>query len=365
MTGDGPARRILAFEPFDAGSHRAVRESLSRCSRHEWTWLTRPGRAWKWRMRLAAVEMIEDARSRGLLDEDWDAIFATSLMSVADLRGALPGRLRDRPIVLYMHENQAAYPHGHRTSDDGERDFQFPLTNLTSIVAATAVLWNSNWNRDSFLEGVGEVLRHAIDLRGVDTQAMVEAKSRVVWPPVEPPPAGIWSAARHDAAGRSVRVAWPHRWEHDKGPEELLDIAERCTETLDLRWTILGERYRRVPEPLREFEHRFASRIDHFGYEPDRSSYWRHLGRCDWVLSTARHEFFGIAVVEAMLAGCLPWLPGRLSYPELTPAIAHNLSPQKPPADSAKLRAAIHAHLEPALEANAVARFDEVIDCVC
>ena len=56
--------RILAFEPFDAGSHRAVRETITGRSRHAWTWITRPGRAWKWRMRLAALEMAEQVRTR-------------------------------------------------------------------------------------------------------------------------------------------------------------------------------------------------------------------------------------------------------------------------------------------------------------
>ena len=34
-------------------------------------------------------------------------------------------------------------------------------------------------------------------------------------------------------------------------------------------------------------------------------------------VSAAAHEFFGIAVVEAMAAGCVPVLPTRQSYPEL------------------------------------------------
>ena len=142
-----------------------------------------------------------------------------------------------------------------------------------------------------------------------------------------------------------MRVVWPHRWEHDKGPDELLEIADRCSETLDLRWTILGWQYPETPPALAEFKGRFAARIDHFGYEPDRQRYWEHLARADWVLSTARHEYFGIAVAEALLAGCLPWLPRRLSYPELLPPEARGLSPADPPADPQRIADAVLAHL--------------------
>ena len=41
------------------------------------------------------------------------------------------------------------------------------------------------------------------------------------------------------------------------------------------------------------------------------------LGRCDIAVSTAFHEFFGLSVVEAAAAGCLPLVPRRLSYPEI------------------------------------------------
>ena len=38
------------------------------------------------------------------------------------------------------------------------------------------------------------------------------------------------------------------------------------------------------------------------------------------IVSTARHEFFGLSVVEAVAAGAYPLLPNRLAYPELLAA---------------------------------------------
>ncbi len=350
---------MVGFESFDAGSHRSVRQLISAHSRHEWTWLTRPARGWKWRMRLAAVELLDQAADR--LEEPIDAIVATSLMSVADLRAMLPGRLRGTPVILYMHENQAAYPLSDHPKVDPKRDVHFALTNLTSILAADLVIWNSHWNKSSFLEGMGRILRQASAVELAGWQQKVQRRSRVIWPPIEPPPGALHNRSQAGGGG-AVGVVWPHRWEHDKGPEELLEIADRYSEPLDLRWTILGWQYPDIPPALAELRSRFAARIDHFGFEPDRRRYWEHLARADWVLSTARHEYFGIAVAEALLAGCLPWLPSRLSYPELLPPEARDLSPMKPPADRQGVIEMIRAHLEPALAPNAVARIDEAVE---
>ncbi|MHC4099773.1 MAG: tRNA-queuosine alpha-mannosyltransferase domain-containing protein [Planctomycetota bacterium] len=348
---------MLGFESFDAGSHRSVREMISAHSRHEWTWLTRPARGWKWRMRLAAVELLDQAGDR--LDSAVDAIVATSLMSAADLRALLPARLRATPVILYMHENQAAYPLSDHPKVDPKRDVHFALTNLTSVLASDLVIWNSAWNKTSFLDGMDRILRRANAVDLTSWQDKVEQRSRTIWPPVEPPPPDLIGEAR--ISHNSTRVIWPHRWEHDKGPDELLEFADRYSEPLNLRWTILGEQYPDVPPSMTEFEQRFTARIDHFGFEPNRRKYWQHLARADWVLSTARHEYFGIAVVEALLAGCLPWLPPRLSYPELLPPEARGLSPLKPPADRQGVIEKIRAHLEPALAPNAVRRIDETV----
>ena len=82
---------------------------------------------------------------------------------------------------------------------------------------------------------------------------------------------------------------------------------------------MLGENFRSRPGIFAEAEKRLRSRILHFGYVESRAEYCRLLGRGDIVVSTARHEFFGIAVLEAVYAGCRPLVPARLSYPELYP----------------------------------------------
>ena len=61
----------------------------------------------------------------------------------------------------------------------------------------------------------------------------------------------------------------------------------------------------------------------HAGFVESRDEYWALIRSCNVVVSTAIQENFGLAVVEAMMCGCLPVLPDRLSYPELLPADRH------------------------------------------
>jgi glycosyltransferase involved in cell wall biosynthesis len=60
----------------------------------------------------------------------------------------------------------------------------------------------------------------------------------------------------------------------------------------------------------------------HVGFLPE-VEYRALLRKADVVVSTARHEYFGVAMVEAMAAGAVPLLPARLSYPEIVPDPHH------------------------------------------
>jgi len=354
--------KILAFEAWDAGSHRAVREAIERHASSQWHWRTLPRGNWRWRLRLGAADLVREASEVGVFERPWDAVFATSMLSLTDLCALMPSQTAGLPRVLYMHENQAAYPASEGRRDP--RDAHAAATNLTSMLAADIILWNSRWNQESFCEVMEELLRHAGDRRSVAAIEDVRARSRTAWPPVERPRSTdrrvLHNTTLAKARGLTL-VAWPHRWEHDKGPRELLQL-ERTHGAADrIGWVLLGEQFQQRPPEFEALRASAGDRVIHAGTAP-RDAYETWLCECDWVLSTAIHEFFGIAVVEALLAGCLPWLPARLSYPELLPDGCLGFSPAQPPADINAARKQIQSHLRSA-EAPAAVRHIEAAVC--
>ena len=89
------------------------------------------------------------------------------------------------------------------------------------------------------------------------------------------------------------------------------------------RVIVAGENFRQQPAEFSTARRRLGDRVIHFGFAPE-DEYRKLLRRADVVVSAARHEFFGIAVVEAIYARALPLLPNRLSYPELLPSNFHD-----------------------------------------
>jgi glycosyltransferase involved in cell wall biosynthesis len=322
--------RVVLLEPYLTGSHREWALGYCAHSRLDVTRLALPGRFWKWRMHGAAVTLAREVEHQSDSQRP-DVVLATDMLDVAACVGLARRALTGVPLVVYFHENQLAYPSAasqldwsaSRTRRAARRDMHYPFVNLTSALAADVVLWNSAYNRDSFLAALPAFLGAFPDYREADAADRVAKRSQILPPGLDV--AGLLSARPEARAPGPPRVVWNHRWEHDKGPEVFfaaLDVL--AARGLAFEVVVLGESFVKEPADFEAARSRLGSRVRQWGHVPERSDYAAWLWQSDVVVSTARHEFFGLAVAEAIACGCRPVLPNDLAYPELIPAPWHD-----------------------------------------
>lgn len=308
-------RRVLFVEPFYGGSHKAFLDGLVWHSRHRIELLPLPEGEWRRRMRRGAQELAPMACS---LESEFDLLIASDMLDLPVFLALTRPRFGDTPVVAYFHENQFTYPRIRGTKFNS----WFGQINYLSALAADAVAFNSEFHSRDFLGA----------LRTLDSQPNnwlvgsaiddIEAKSSVL-------PVGVelgWideiAAGRNETA--PPLILWNHRWEFDKSPELFARGALRLAEEgIPFQLAIAGEPGLNPTPALSDLASRLPDRIAHFGYAEDREAYGRLLRESSIVVSTTRHEFFGVAMVEAMYAGCLPLAPRRYNYPALVPPALH------------------------------------------
>lgn len=308
---------VLVAEPWFGGSHRQWAEGWAGASRHRLRLVTLPAVRWKWRLRAGAVRLaarVADAvRSGGRPD----VVVVSSMVDAASLVGLARRELAGVPVVLYLHETHLTQPTvGGRNLDEG-----IALTDWRSMAAADEIWFNSGFHRDDLLGALPELLRRDPARESqTDLLADVVGRCRVV--PLGVTVADLVAAPRPPSTGPPV-VVFNHRLAHDKDPgaafAALCDVVATGRE-LDL--VVTGEGLGTAPPETRAALGRLGSRVRHVG-PLDVSRYRRQLLASDVVVSTARHEFFGVSVVEAVAAGAVPVLPDRLSYPEIVPRRFH------------------------------------------
>ncbi|MGD2206521.1 MAG: DUF3524 domain-containing protein, partial [Anaerolineae bacterium] len=288
---------IWLVEPYFTGSHQAWADGYRAHSRHDVRLLTLPGRFWKWRMQGGAITL---ARMAQALDDRPDLILASDMLNVPTfLTLSRRPDCQSAPLAFYFHENQLTYP-----LQPGEtRDLHYGFVNLISALRADAVFFNSAYHLEAWFDELPRLLKHFPDYNELWTVDALRARSQVL-------PLGL-DLARFDAhrpeKGRTGRplVLWNHRWEYDKDPETFFRaMYALADEDLDFGLVLLGESFRNQPEEFLKARERLPNRIAHFGYAEDTTSYARFLWQADVVVSTAIHEFFGSAVIEACYCGC-------------------------------------------------------------
>jgi glycosyltransferase involved in cell wall biosynthesis len=315
-TGDSLDRemRVWLIEPYYTGSHQAWAEGYQAHSAHSIRLLTLPGRFWKWRMDGGGVTL---ARMAAGIEERPDVILASDMLNVPVFLG-LAGEHLAVPVALYLHENQLTYP----LQPGEKRDLHYGLINLASGLRADALFFNSAYHRDAFFDELPRLLKHFPDYNELWAVDALRAKAQVL--PLGLDLARLEANRPHEPrTGRPV-IVWNHRWEYDKDPDTFFRAMYALAgEGLDFGLILLGESWRKEPAEFLAAREGLAGRIVHFGYVEDAASYARLLWQADIVVSTALHEFFGAAVVEACYCDCFPVLPRRLTYPELIPPAQH------------------------------------------
>ena len=304
--------RILTLEPYHGGSHKAFLDGWTHQSSHPWTVLGLPAYKWKWRMRHAAITLADQVSLLVEAGHEWDLLFCSDMLNLAEFLGLAPERVRQLPSVVYFHENQLTYPVRH----ESERDYHFVLTNLTTALAATRVWFNSGFHRDSFLDALPGFLKRMPDYQPLDAILRIREKATIQPPGIEAfLPRGLRPPG-------PLRILWAARWEHDKNPETFFDALTLLkSRGIDFRVSVVGEQFREMPPAFETARQTFGERIDRWGYQQSRQDYESALTEADVIVSTAHHEFFGISVVEAIAAGAYPLLPNRLAYPEILAAV--------------------------------------------
>jgi len=303
--------RIAAVEPYYGGSHKHFLDDLARTSRHQIELFTLAPRLWKWRVRGAALQLAPALNAAGA----FDVLFCSDFVNVADLRALLDPALRTLPLLYYLHENQMRYP----LSPDEEFDPYFGFTNVLSCLSADAVAFNSDFHRRDFLQFLPEFLPRLPDYDRGRVVEQIRAKAEVL-------PLGLdldgLERLRPEggvSAGREPRrLLWNHRWEFDKAPERFfaaLDVL--VARDVPFVVDVLGESFARQPPVFEAARARLGARLGRFGFIPDRDEYVRALWAADIVVSTAKQEYFGIAMAEAVACGAWPIAPRALVYEEL------------------------------------------------
>ncbi|GHC14946.1 glycosyl transferase family 1 [Kushneria pakistanensis] len=297
--------KALLLSAYAADSHRYWARGLTaHLEMIDWTLIELAPRHFQWRVRGNPLSFMSEHDAT--LSQAFDLIVATSLVDLATLVGLYP-HLGRAYRVVYFHENQFAYPLG----QDQKPRIEPLMVNLYSALAADRVLFNSQWNRDSFFDGVAGFLKKMPERVAPVRLETLKARTDIL-------PVPLWPLAEAPSVEREApaRIIWNHRWEYDKNPEDFFAALEVLSDKgLEFELVVMGQMFRQRPEVFDQAAERLSRHITCWGHQT-RERYLEELGKGGIVVSSAWHEFQGLAVMEAVQHGCVPLVPERLCFPE-------------------------------------------------
>ena len=306
---------VLMLEPFFGGSHKQLIDTITASlltKNISFDLLTLPAKKWHWKARTSAVEFYSQIDA----SKSYQTIFCSSVLNVCELVGLCPWLLKCKKVV-YFHENQLEYP----VQKQQERDFQYAYNQILSALAADTVLFNSNYNMNSFLSKINSTLKKIPRFKPNCIANTISSKCEVLYFPVVKP--NFRECVLNKSNSNILHILWAHRWEHDKNPETFFNVLTHLKEEgLCFHVTVMGEQFSEIPSIFGEAKDKLGEEfIKQWGYVDDKDTYYSMVACCDVAVSTALHEFFGVSMIESVLLGCLPLCPNRLVYPEIFPKI--------------------------------------------
>jgi hypothetical protein len=85
--------------------------------------------------------------------------------------------------------------------------------------------------------------------------------------------------------------------EHDKDPETFFRVLLMLADAgLNFRVSVLGESFSEVPPVFAEARTRLGNRVIDWGHQETKDGYYEILQRAHVAISTAKHEFYGVAM---------------------------------------------------------------------
>ncbi|XP_064612718.1 tRNA-queuosine alpha-mannosyltransferase-like [Liolophura sinensis] len=398
---------VVVVEPFYGGSHKQLLDLIT-METGDHALFTMPSKKWHWRARTSALHFSQVIPS----NSNYRVLFCSSVLNLAELVALRPdlGHLKK---ILYFHENQLVYP----VRKQQDRDFQYGYNQILSSLVADVVVFNSQYNRDSFLGSIKTFLNIIPDQKSLQLEEQIRPKSLVLYFPLnlshiakegslselvnddldvdgkngekvtsqktcismsdcEPTTTtygchgdkmtitkgfhdnqcsnnsaisesvtcdvyhenldrkkkkaanfqakscGNQTKSVEDGIGvqKPLHIVWSHRWEHDKDPQTFFQVLYKLSsEGLSFTLSVMGEQFLDVPDVFQEAKEKLSNHISAWGYQGNKGDYYRVLLKADVAVSTALHEFFGVAMLEAVHLGCYPLCPNRLVYPEIFP----------------------------------------------
>ena len=303
---------IIYIEPYLANSHQSWYQGLKKHSKHSFDILSLPANKWKWRMHGGAITL---ANMFNELKTKYDLIICSDFLNLPVFRSLTINNIKQTPIVIYFHENQASYPWPSNDKDvQLERDFHYYYINQTSSLCSSWNFFNSEYHLNSYIEGLSKYLSKMPDYKNKKTLDMIISKSSVLHLGCN------LSKLDHTIIkgdNDKPLILWNHRWEYDKNPELFFKILKRVkSQGFEFELALLGERFTSYPQTFKDSIAQLNDNIVVSDYcSPDAYKEW--LINADILPVTSNQDFFGISIMEAIYCNTHPILPNRLAYKEL------------------------------------------------